>query len=193
MVSRVLTAACALTVIALSGCTAASGGATPPAGTTSSSVPAPTVVATAPTPGDSTATVPSPRGSTKAPVDLDKPASAGKVVVRVVGLKAVNARAKIPGEVSGPGLAVTVKVTNNSARPLDAAHVLVTIFDSKKAPGGEMTGSPANPMNGSIEPGANATGVYLFTVAVNRRSPVTVYVALPTETPALAFRGDAPK
>lgn len=189
---RMLTAG-VLSLAALSGCTAANGGPASPGSTSSSSVPTPTVVATAPIPGDSTATVPSPRESTKSPVDLDKPASTGKVVVRVVGLKAVEAKAKIPGEVSGPALAVTVKVLNNSKRPLDTQHLLVTIYDSKQAPGGEMTGAPARPMTGELKPGASASGVYLFTVPVSRRSPVTVNVALPTESPVLVFKGNAPK
>jgi hypothetical protein len=123
---------------------------------------------------------------------MDKPSSTGKVTATVVKLEAIKAKARIPGEVAGAGLAVTVKLVNRSKEPVNASAVLVTLYDSTMAPGGDMTAPPAKHMRGLLEPGKSTKGVYVFTIATKRRSPVTITVTLPTRSPVLAFRGNAP-
>jgi len=181
--------------VLVTGCT--SGGVTPAAtpGTATSGTPTggPVTPVPPPTPGSTTSTVANPKESTKPAVDINKPSSTGKVTATVVNIKAIQVKARIPGETSGPGLAVTVKVVNGSKDRLNASQVLVTLYDSTKAPGGEMIGPPAKHMKGVLAPGGSATGVWVFTVPVKRRSPVTIDVVLPTESPVLRFTGDAPR
>jgi hypothetical protein len=124
---------------------------------------------------------------------LDKISSSGGVVAEVTKIKAVSAKAQLPGEVAGPGLLLTVRLRNKSEGDLDLDVVLVTVYDSTKAPAGEMTMAPNSPMRGSLAPGETASGDYLFTIARSRRSPIVVNVTLPTKTPVMVFHGDAPR
>jgi hypothetical protein len=183
--------------VLLTACTPGSAPSGPPSSAPTPGVPTgavPTSSVPPPTVGSTSGTMPNPKESTKAPVDLNKPAKTGKVVATVVKLRALKkAKARMPGEVAGPALAVTVKLVNNSKKSIDASAVLVTLYDSAKAPGGEMSAPPARPMRGTLKPGGSKTGVWVFTVPVSKRSPVTVNVVLPTESPVLAFRGPAPK
>lgn len=193
---RLLAAVTGVTVLAvLSGCTGGAGQS--PSGPVPTGVGSPTAAAPAtsvppPSPGNTSSTAPNPRESTKPPVKMDEPAKTGKVVATVVKLKAIKAKARMPGEVAGPGLAITVKLVNNSKKAFDSSGVLVTLYDSRNAPGGEMSAPPSNPMTGVLKPGESAQGVYVFTIPVKRRSPVTINLTLPTESPVLAFRGKAP-
>lgn len=161
------------------------------------SAPNPTKAATKPvqppTKGNTTETVPAGSQKSSKPVDLDKPSTSGDVVGTVTSLKAVKAKAQLPGEVAGPGLLVSVRLRNESKKPIQLDTVLVTLYDSSKAPGGEMTSAPNKPMKGTLQPGKSAEGDYLFTVPTKRRSPVVVNITLPTGTPVMVFRGDAPR
>lgn len=147
----------------------------------------------APSKGNTEETVSSEPQPSKKPVDLDKSSTSRGVVVEVTDIEAVKAKAQLPGEVSGPGLLISLRVTNKSAQELDLGAVLVTVLDSDEAPGGEMTTAPNDPMKGSLEPGKTAKGAYLFTVPEKRRSPIVINVTLPTDSPVVVFRGDAPK
>lgn len=157
----------------------------------------PTTAKTEPVPppskGNTKETVPSGTQASKKPVGLDESSNSGDVVVKVTDVKTVKAKAQIPGEVSGPGLLISVSVKNNSEKALDLGAVLVTVYDSSDAPAGEMTMAPNKPMKGSLKPGATAKGAYLFTIPKKRRSPIVVNVTLPTGSPVAVFRGDAPK
>lgn len=196
----------AVVILAGSGCTAAGSpglSATPirdgspaasspqgPSGGAPSTVPT-----TAPTsPPRLTATPGSnPRTITNKPVAVGQPATQDRVQIRVVRMESITARAQMPGEVSGPAVAVAVELTNNSRTPLDASGVLVTLLDARKAPGSEMSAAPNRPMSGQLAPGGKASGVYVFAVPTDARGAVTIYVTLPSASPVVAFTGAAPR
>jgi hypothetical protein len=128
---------------------------------------------------------------TKKPVKLDKPSSTGQgVTVRITAAKAIVAKAQLPGEVAGPGVALTLVVHNGSPKPVDLGAVVVTLLDSANAPGDEMSAKPAKPISGILQSGKSATGVYVFTVGRSRRNPISVDVTLTGEAPVLVFKGD---
>ena len=106
-------------------------------------------------------------------------------------VKAIDAKAKGPGEVSGPAVAVTVVLRNQSERRADLGAALVTLEDADGAPGGEILGPPAKPLPARLAAGKSASGVYVFTVGRQRRQPITVRVTLGSELPDLVFRGNA--
>ena len=166
-----------------SGAGSTAGSALPPAATTA--VPAPT-------PGSTAETVEaSPHVSRKA-VKLDKPSTDGAgAVVRITDAKAIAAKAQLPGEVAGPGVALTLEVENESQRTVDLSAVVVTLLDSDSAPGVEMSAKPADPLSGTLRPGKTTTGVYVFTVDEARRSPISISVTLAGAAPVLVFKGDA--
>ncbi len=168
---------------------AASAPSTPPG----SALPPPATTAVpAPTPGSTAETVQAKPEVTKKAVELDKPSADGSgVVVRIAGLRAITAKAQLPGEVAGPAVALTVEVENESQRPVDLGAVVVTVLDSEEAPGIEMSAKPADPLSGKLRPGKSTTGVYVFTVDRGRRNPISVNVTLAGAAPVLVFKGDA--
>jgi hypothetical protein len=145
-----------------------------------------------PTPGNTDQTVAPKKVVTKRPVKLDKPSSTGQgVTVRITAAKAIAAKARLPGEVAGPAVALTLIVHNGSPKPVDLGAVVVTLLDSANAPGNEMSAKPAKPIKGILKTGKSATGVYVFTVGKLRRNPISVDVTLTGEAPVLVFKGDA--
>ena len=160
--------------------------------TTTGTVPPPaTTPVPPPSPGTVTQTVAPRKEVTKPPVKLGKPSrpTAG-TSVKITSVKAITAKAQLPGEVAGPAVALTVTVKNGGTKPMDLSAVVVTLTDSSGAPGSEMTAKPAKAFSGRLAKGRTATGVYVFTVAKSRRSPVSVLVTLAGETPVLLFKGD---
>lgn len=175
---------------------ATSGSATPvpdptPTTRTNTLPPPATTPVPPPTPGSVDSTVaPKPEVSKK-PVKLDKPSRTGTgLTAKLVSIKAITAKAQLPGEVAGPALAVTVDVTNTGSKSADLSAVVVTLLDADEAPGSEMTLKPADPLAGKVTAGRTARGVYVFTVPKKKRSPITVTVSF-KDAPVLAFTGDA--
>jgi len=167
-----------------------------PSGSTapSSTLPPPaTTPVPAPTPGGGIdQTVAPQKEVTKKPVKLDKPSDTGEgATVRITSVKALNAKAQLPGEVAGPAVALTVVVKNSSAEPLNIGTVVVSLLDATGAPGNEMSSAPAKPLTGTLASGKTATGVYVFTVGKQRREPISVSVTLTGGAPVLVFKGDA--
>ena len=114
--------------------------------------------------------------TTAAPVALQAPANVNSVVISLVTIKAITVGASTPGEVAGPALAVTVKISNNSSEAVDVDSAYVTLLDSQGQEGQPTPEPPAAPFKGSLQPGASASGVYVFNIAKTQRNPITVSV-----------------
>lgn len=168
--------------------------ATPGQTSTSTQSPALPSTAAAPTPGGTNKTVHNPRESTRPPVKISQTSSiefhAAAVITKI---EAITIEARMPGEVTGAGLALTLKITNLGDAPFDTTRTLMTIVGSDKAPGAEMSGGPSKPFSAEIKPGESATGVFVFTIPKDKRNPITVYVTLPSESPVMVFEGPAPQ
>jgi hypothetical protein len=128
--------------------------------------------------------------ATKGPLSLDEKAAAGRrLSVRLLATEQIMAKARVPGEVSGPGLAITAEVANDSTHAVDLGNVVVTLTDSTGAPGGPVSGPPAKPLSGSVAPGKKARGVYVFTVPASNRRPLTIFVSVRPGKPVVSFKG----
>jgi hypothetical protein len=142
-----------------------------------------------PTPGDVESTVEAKPEPSKKPVRLDKPGRTGTgLTARLTTIKAIDAKAQLPGEVAGPALSLSVEVSNTGAKTVDLNAVVVTVLDSDEAPGGEMSSAPAKPLKGKLSAGKTVRGVYVFTIDKNKRNPVTVTVSI-SDAPVLVFTG----
>jgi hypothetical protein len=127
----------------------------------------------------------------KTPVKLDEPSSTGTgLTARLISVRAIVAEAQIPGEITGPALAITIEVSNTGRRPADLGAVSVTVLDSDEAPGAEMVGGPAEPLTGRVAAKSKARGVYVFRVPQDKRRPITVTVSI-GDAPVLVFTGNA--
>lgn len=193
--TRGLVAQAVVVLFAMTACTAPPAPSVTASPTASSTPPA----SASPLPSQTTATAPKPSvqptamgQSTKPAVKLDRPAETSGIKVNLTSLRAITSKPQGPGEVKGPAIRVDLRLTNESKKDFDATSVLVTLYDSKNDPGGEMLGAPHRPLQGVVKPGASATGVWVFNVPPSRRNPVRIMVTLPTDDPVLLFRGNAP-
>lgn len=146
----------------------------------------------APNGGNINETVPEVPMSSAAPVPLTETAQYGNgVAVSLPGIEALTTTAELPGEIAGPGLKVSVQITNSSAATIDVGNVVVDLQDSHGVPAIPMSASPASPFAGSVEAGGTATGVYVFTAPSDYANPATITVSYTTEAPVAVFVGDA--
>ncbi len=85
----------------------------------------------------------------------------GSVTTTVTSWEEVTATADVPGDIAGPAIAVTVQLRNGSATPIDASSLVVGAMagDTTAPPN---SGPPSAPMTQMLEPGAEASGVYVF-------------------------------
>lgn len=175
------------------GSVGATDGASLPAVTTSD-IPAPATTAVVPPGGEGniTETVPAQTRSTEPAVPLTETAAAGDVAVSLTSLEKITTQAELPGEISGPGLEVTVSITNGSDTALDLINVVVDLQDAAGTPALPMIAAPASPFAGNLDPGATAAGVYVFTLPAGYTGPATVAVSYAGDAPVVVFTGDTP-
>ena len=112
------------------------------------------------------------------------------VSIRLDGVTAITAKAQLPGEVSGPAIAVTVRVLNTSAQPVSVTNAVVNATDSAGVPGVQMSASPAAAFPASVAAGQQATGVYVFTLDTTHRDPVSITVSYRPGAPVALFTGN---
>lgn len=172
----------------ISGCTSA------PDAQESSSPPhytAPTAKVAAPDGGSVKRTARASAPTTNAPVSLSETASVeGTLKASIQRVSDTAVTAKGPGEVAGPGVAVTVAVTNASKTTLALDAISLTMTDSGGKPCSFVPVPDVTPLTGTLAPGASATGDYVFTIATDRRAPITIGLIYGPSTSILLFTGD---
>ncbi len=98
-----------------------------------------------------------------------------------------------PGDVAAAAVRVTVEITNTGSDPLDLNLVVMNAYMGPERDPAETYEQPGgDPVNGSLESGKTATGVYLFRIPEDRRDDVTFVVDYHAGEPAIAFRGQVP-
>lgn len=128
-----------------------------------------------------------------APVRLDAPAAEGNgIIARVVSTQAIEGSATGPGNVDGPALRVTVRITNGTAHPVPLDGVAVNLaYGRALTPASPLDDPSQAPFSGTVGPGASANGVYVFTIAVRDRASLTLTVGYQAGAPILVFTGSA--
>ncbi|WP_155859325.1 hypothetical protein [Cellulomonas sp. KRMCY2] len=131
--------------------------------------------------------------TTMPPVALDETASFGTgVTARLTAVESVDGEADGPGEVAGPAVRITVEITNDTAEALDLHKVVVDVAaGADLAPGEPLSGPGVRWLDGTLEPGGVATGVYVFAVPADRRDLVHVKVSYDPVQPTVLFEGPA--
>ncbi|MBM7807382.1 hypothetical protein JOD57_003219 [Geodermatophilus bullaregiensis] len=128
-----------------------------------------------------------------APVALTEQAGVGNgVTAAVEGIEAIEAGGQGPGQVGGPAVRVTVRITNGTDAPVSLDAVAVDLSHGPgAAPASPLDDPSSAPFTGTAGPGADATGVYVFSVPEGERDALTLAVGYQAGAPYLVFTGSA--
>lgn len=126
-------------------------------------------------------------------VALDAPAQVGNgIVVTVSSVEAIEGAAEGPGNVAGPALRVTIRITNGTDEAVSLDGVAVTMaYGTEGTPASPLDDASRRPFAGSVAPGEEADGTYVFTVPADARGTVTIEVGYQPGAPRLLFTGPA--
>jgi len=123
-------------------------------------------------------------------VALDQPAEVSGVSVRLSAIEGIQGVAEGPGNVNGPAVRVTVVLTNGSATELDLDGVSVNLTHGDDlTPGSPLEDASQDLFSGSLAPGGESTGVYVFSVPAGDRERVDVSVGVAPGASYAVFSG----
>ncbi|HEY8524543.1 MAG TPA: DUF4352 domain-containing protein [Acidimicrobiales bacterium] len=143
--------------------------------------------------GPTTTAVAGVLGDVVGPVGLGDAADAGGgVEVRLRSVEPVEAEARLPGEVGGPAVAVTVEVANRSNDPVDLDLTTVDLATGDGVSAPPVFDPEREPLQGDLEPGDTRAATYVFTVAADQRSDISVRVRYAPDRPTVVFSGSVP-
>jgi hypothetical protein len=101
----------------------------------------------------------------------------------------VHATGRIPGEVSGPAIAVNLQLHDTGQAPVAlAGTVAVTAEDAAGTPFVPLTTS-TTAVTGTLAPGAHTHGTYVFHLPSGYRNPITVEVTYAAAAEVARFVG----
>ena len=126
-----------------------------------------------------------------APVGFDQQAAAGDgVVADVLSLEAIDATGVGPGNIAGPALRVTVRITNGTTGPVSLDGVALDLaYGVEQLPASPIGDPSTAPFGGVLQPSESAEGVYVFTVPAGDRELVTLSVGYQAGAPFMVFTG----
>ncbi|MDC7120070.1 hypothetical protein OMK64_00795 [Cellulomonas fimi] len=131
---------------------------------------------------------------TEPAVALDQPATfATGVTAELTKVESVAGEAQGPGEVAGPAVRVTVRLTNGTAAAVPLTSAVVNAYAGQDlAPAEPLSAPGGQPFAGSVQPGATATGVYVFNVPADQRDRLQVTVSYDPTVTTVLFEGPGP-
>lgn len=126
---------------------------------------------------------------------LEAPAViASDLVADVVRMTAVKGLASAPGEVAGPAVRFTIRISNRTGRSISLANTVVSAYYGPKAvPAIPLEEPGGRPFPTSVGNGKSASGSFVFGIPTAQRDQVTVSVDTSVRNPVVAFKGAAPR
>lgn len=171
----VLAAALVVGLAALAGCTGGPSGA----------------IGGPPTPGSINETVPGVTPPAAQQLGLADEADLAGIRVRIESVTAQDVDSTIPGEGSGPALVFKLRLRNETSGEYRTELLETALTDASGGSTSRITGAPAMPLPGTVAPGAEAEGVFVYLIAPDQRRPVTFSVSVGGGVQAAEFTGDA--
>ena len=127
---------------------------------------------------------------TKEPVPLNKRADFGTgLTVKISDIDSVKGVARVPGEITGPALRITVVADNNSEAAIDLRSVVVFVTYSQKHTPAIKLSDGTRPLEGRLPADARREGTYVFKVPRDDRDLVRVEVSYSGKAPTISFEG----
>jgi hypothetical protein len=169
----------------------ASGGGDPAA--------SPSASATAPADGGDPSGQPTPAPSSTpgtmpelAPVAPDEPAESDDgLIAEITAMKAVEGEAVQAGEIAGPSVQFTLKLSNDTDSAIDLGLVAVNVYIGEgRTPAIGLIQPGGAPFEGTLDAGETAEGVYVYNIPEDQRGDVTLTLDYLAGAPAFVFRGD---
>lgn len=111
-----------------------------------------------------------------APVGRDAEVLSG-VAITMTRVADVRVSASGPGEIAGPGAAVTLRVRNGGGAPFDLDSLAVTGSYGRGTPADPSGSAQAKPLQGSLGPGRTAEGTYYFLVPAAQKATLRIEVS----------------
>jgi cytoskeletal protein RodZ len=170
---------------------AASSSASAAPSATPSAAPSSTSAQPKPSSGSDPSVEPNRPVQTAAPKKLDEPTKTAGAQVSLVSVRAASIKAKTPGDSSGPGVLIRLKMVNQTGKTLDTSFVQVNVNNDAGNPGTLVIGSPTDAITGSVKSGRSAEGTYAFLLDDATSAPVTVSVYVTSGQPVVTFSGRA--
>jgi len=111
------------------------------------------------------------------------------ITVAIDEVESISVAAATPGEVSGPAVRVTVRVTNDSNGPVNLDSAVVNLTAADGAYGVGTTAGEPQPLTGDVAPGATVIATYVFMLDPAAGRDVSVSVNYGAGEPLAIFTG----
>jgi hypothetical protein len=111
------------------------------------------------------------------------------IVVALTSVSSATVTAETPGEISGPAVVVKLAVTNNSTAPIDLASAVVNLSAADGEYGVGTTAGGPEPLVGTLAPGEESTGIYVFMLDPAQGRDVIISVNYGAGEPLAVFTG----
>lgn len=109
-------------------------------------------------------------------------------------MEAVKGTADGPGEVGGPSVRFTIKITNTTGKTYSLSNTVVNAYyGSAQSPAIPLRSPGGTNFPTSVKDGGSAAGVYLFNIPKASRGNVRVTLDTDVQNPVIAFDGAAPR
>ena len=118
-------------------------------------------------------------------------AQSGAVTASISKVESVKGQARGIGEIAGPAVRFTVKLTNTGSKPVDLNLALVNVYyGPQKTPASQLSGPGSVPLPQTLKSGV-ATGRYVFGIPRDHRGKIRVEFSYDARQPTVIFRGSA--
>lgn len=126
-----------------------------------------------------------------APVAPDQPSDNGEgLVAEITAMKAVQGEAVQAGEIAGPAVQFTLRLTNDTDAVIDLGLIAVNAYIGEGlTPAGGLVKPGAAPFEGTLDIGESTDGVYVYSIPEDQRGDVTLTLDYRAGKPAFVFRG----
>lgn len=127
------------------------------------------------------------------PVAFDEPATpAAGVAAKITAIEDVQGEATLPGEVAGPGLRVTVTLSNDTRETLDLRGVVCNVYLGKALdPALALLEPGGAPFPEELAAGGEAEGIFVFRVPKDARDRVRLELDVSPTSTIVLFEGRA--
>jgi len=126
-----------------------------------------------------------------APVAPDEPSDNGEgLVAEITAMKSVEGEAVQAGEIAGPAVQFSLRLTNDTDEPIDLGFIAVNAYIGEAmTPAGGLVKPGGAPFEGTLKAGDSAEGVYVYNIPESQRADVTLTVDYRAGQPSFVFRG----